>query len=290
MSKSCNTSPTIGVPSELFPSQGTSFNTGQLRCWTCIVLQSTSTSFGDILESSFVPNYALRLWKQEFETTICLFHGVPYEQVLQYLPDNRSPIRIVSFTGDKFQILNQGYLSLQLGWITELCLNGKEVNYEILSNLEFLSRLDIRNVTSRPIYLDKMRALEYVKLVDIVYKDSPTLEALWLNSLTAICAENCPRLQEVVLDKCFNVNYVFSSGRVFDWVEYSEGFSSLQKLLIKDCPDLKSIHCRISREHFPKLKEVEVINCPGWDDSTRYFTGLVPMILYDPIYCSPERI
>jgi hypothetical protein len=274
-------------------SIGTTNDTGQLRCWTWIVLQSTSALPGDFINSfdailgrSFVPNIALRFWKQEFETTICLFHGVLYEQVLQYLPDNWSPIRIVSFTGDKFQILNQGYVSLQLGRITELCLNGKEINYKILSNLEFLIRLDIRNVTSRPIRLGTLRSLEYVKLVNVVYEDSASVRLLWFSRAPAIWAENCPRLREVVLDKCFNVCYVFAARRdVFAWGNCSERFCNLQKLLIKDCPDLKFIHRCISREHFSKLKEVEVINCPGWDYSTA-----VKHMLYDRIECSPERI
>jgi hypothetical protein len=256
-------------------SIGTTNDTGHLRCLTCIVLQSKSTLPRDLIDSfyamlgrSFVPNIALRFWKQEFETIICLFHGVLHEQVLQYLIDNWSPIRIVSFTGDKFEVLNQGYVSVLLGRITELCLNGKEVDYLILSNWEYLIRLDIRNV-SRPICLGTMRALEYVKLVDVVYEDSADFIALCSYKVPALYIQKCPRLREVVLDKCFNMYYVFAGRGIFNLRKYSERFSSLQKLLIKDCPDLKAIHSCKTEKHFPKLKEVEVINCPRWRCSTQ---------------------
>jgi len=289
-------------------SIGITNDTGQLCCWTCIVLQSTSTlPEGDfinsfdailgtsfvpidvILGTSFVPNIALRFQKQEFETTLCFFHGVLCEQVLQYIPDNWSPVRIVSFTGDKFQILNQGYVSLQLGRITELHLNGKEVNFMDLRKfdlrkvdlrkldlrkLEFLIRLDIRNVTSRPIILITMGALEYVKLVNVVYE----------HGNTALEIENCPRLREVVLDKCFNVCQVFhvqhvpdvgtiggfrglTISKIFKKSQIFGKCESLEKLLIKDCPDLKSICIFMTKTYFQRLKIVEVTNCPRWNYS-----------------------
>jgi hypothetical protein len=202
----------------------------------------------------------LRFQKQEFETTLCFFHGALCGQVLQYVPDNWSPIRIVSFTGDKFQILNQADVSLELGRITELCLNREDIDYKMLSNMEFLIRLDIRNATTTFISLDTMIALEYIKLVDIVYKEADT--ALWIH--------NCPRIREVVLDKCFNVCKVFDVG------EYDERFgslNSLQKLFIKDCPDLRHIHCGMAEGDFPKL-EMQVINCPQWRSSTWNHGGI----------------
>lgn len=43
----------------------------------------------------------------------------------------------------------------------------------------------------------------------------------------------------------------------------------LQKLFIKDCPDLKFIcGSMMTKMYFPHLKEVEVKNCPEWYCST----------------------
>ena len=45
-------------------------------------------------------------------------------------------------------------------------------------------------------------------------------------------------------------------------------FNTLQKLFIKDCPDLVDIHRRIDLDPFSELKEVQVMNCPLWRGST----------------------
>ncbi len=274
-------------------SLGITNGTGQLRRWTCIVLQSTSTlpeencmnKFDTILGRSFFPNIAFKFEKREFETILFFFSGLLYEQVLQYLPDNWSPIRIVSFTGDKIQIRNQEDVSMRVGSITTLCLNDAEFDYRILSRLKCLSRLEIQNVTSSSIDISDNPALEYVKLVDFVYKRA-TLgyreRLLWPRCKAALRVGHWPRLREVVLDRCFNVDFMIS-GRfrrrgllqrgLTQWELDRRDMSNLtlwspETLLIKDCPHLVDILNGMARGNVPELKEVQVINCPWWCGST----------------------
>ena len=91
-----------------------------------------------------------------------------------------------------------------------------------------------------------MMALEYVKLVDVEFKRGGA----------ALVIEHCPRLREVVLEKCVNVDFVCNTDS-----------NSLQKLFIKDCPDLLDF-CDDPWGFYPQL-EVQVINCPRWDRSTK---------------------
>ena len=270
-------------------------------------MQSTSTLpeenyiniFDVIPGRSFVQSIALKFEKGEFETTLFFFSGLLYEQVLQYLPGNWSPIRIVSFTRDKFQILNHKDVSMQVRSITTLCLNDVELDYAILSNLKCLSRLEIRNVTSSTINIEYMVALVYVKLVDFVCQTCDT----------ALRVRPCPRLQEVVLDRCFNVDFVFDTIKEYDrgifslprqpWGELSEeeleeldrydmfdkGIENLQKLFIKDCPHLVDIHSGFDLDPFSELKEVQVMNCPLWRGSTWNHGGNQPSGRWTSLCC-----
>ena len=132
-----------------------------------------------------------------------------------------------------------------------------------------------------------MVALEYVKLVDFVCQRCDT----------ALRIRHCPRLREVVLDRCFNVDFVFDTikgydGRIFSlprlpWGELSEeeldrydmfdmGIKSLQKLFIKDCPHLVDILNGMASGNIPELKEVQVMNCPLWRGSTWNHGGNQP--------------
>ena len=105
---------------------------------------------------------------------------------------------------------------------------------------------------------------------------------------TALRVRHCPRLREVVLDRCFNVKFVIKG---FDGEEFSltrlqrelseeelgridtcdmvdMGTKSLQKLFIKDFPDLVDINSGIAKDPFPELKDMQVINCPLWHGFT----------------------
>jgi hypothetical protein len=249
--------------------------TGDICSWTCIVLQSTSTlpeenlmnKFDTILGRSFIPNIVMKFAKQEFETSLCYFYGELHGLVLRYLPKKWSPIRIISYTEEgQFQILKQGYVSLQLGRITELCLNGVQINHDIdferFARLECLSRLDLRKLPRIRIFRFHMGALEYINLVDLVYK----------MGATALRGLNCPRLREVVLERCFDVDFVFD-----------KSLFSLQKLFIKDCPRLVDIHGGMAERDFPELKEVQVENCPLWRGPTCNPGGNQPSGRWTPL-------
>ena len=113
-------------------------------------------------------------------------------------------------------------------------------------------RLDIRNVTSRPINPWDIVTLEYSKSVK------------WRAGHTPSWIEEYPGLREAMLDKCFNVDFVFDMG-------FFRRFYSLLNLFYGNYPHLYNgmEYDEDNAEHVIRaVMEMECISHPPWRGST----------------------
>ena len=117
-----------------------------------------------------------------------------------------------------------------------------------------LRRLDIRDgnpdVTSSPISPWAIAPLELAKLINSILKRGHTTP--W--------NEDYSRFREVMLDKCFNVDFLFDMG-------FDRRLNSLQNLLIENFPHYDDIDYSMVDVEFllnQALTEMESISCPPW--------------------------